>query len=569
MTRRGCVVLAVVLCLLLTVVPSRGDPLDASWRAALLKAIQAKENQYDPAERMLRRPFSSPGYHTTLKGGMVHPTRESLQYAAALLDTGDASLIRRGHDILRRVIALQDKDPASRTYGIWSWFLEEPLEKMSPPDWNWADFCGTALLQVSLHHRDSLPEDLRMQVDDAIRHAALSIQRRNVGPGYTNIAIMGTYVTMVAAQQYDIPGLGQYATDRLRRFYDFTMQQGAFSEYNSPTYTVVALNMLARLRADVKDPDARKLIEPLYRMAWEEIATHFHVPTRQWAGPHSRCYSTLLNGSVLELIQRGTDGRVDFGRPADAIDLESHRIVAPCPADLEPYFVRLDAPRTVVKTFIRGQQPVLGTTYLHPQYAISSVNRGSFWNQQRAILAYWGTAQNPGYLHVRVLHDGYDFAAAQVCSAQRENRVLAGIAIALDAGDSHPSLDRIRNATIKARDLRLRFEINDPATLDAAGLKLSLHVPVAKFDGKDAVRTGHDVILYSGQIREIRLDSLAETCVGIGIQIGQGGNGVPPTATIRDGRLNLEWSGLHVAVPSRCVKSSDIGRLSSAHADPE
>ncbi|MBN2316104.1 MAG: hypothetical protein JXM79_19410, partial [Sedimentisphaerales bacterium] len=93
---------------------------------AFLKALGEQDERYDPVERMIRRPFSSPGYHTTLKGGDVHPTRDSLNYAVALLDSGEPERIEQARQILRRVIALQDQDPNSRTYGIWSWFMEEP-----------------------------------------------------------------------------------------------------------------------------------------------------------------------------------------------------------------------------------------------------------------------------------------------------------------------------------------------------------------------------------------------------------------------------------------------------------
>jgi hypothetical protein len=57
-----------------------------------------------------------------------------------------------------------------------------------------------------------------------------------MGPGYTNIALMGTYVTYVAAELYGWPDLKAYAAARLRRFCDYTLEQGAFTEYNSPTY---------------------------------------------------------------------------------------------------------------------------------------------------------------------------------------------------------------------------------------------------------------------------------------------------------------------------------------------
>ena len=74
-----------------------------------------------------------------------------------------ADRLKRAEKILRTVISLQDRNPDSRTYGIWSWFAEEPLDKMSPPDWNWADFCGTQLLQVAIDHKDRLPADLPLQ----------------------------------------------------------------------------------------------------------------------------------------------------------------------------------------------------------------------------------------------------------------------------------------------------------------------------------------------------------------------------------------------------------------------
>ncbi len=215
--------------------PQEPLQLSAVQKDRLSRALLPLHAVYDPAAHMLREPLRSPGYHTTLKEGTVHSTRSALGYAVALFDTGEEGLRLRACESLDTVVALQDTDPASKTYGIWSWFLEEPLSKMSPPDWNWADFCGVQLLQVALDHRSRLPPDLALRLDESIRHAARSIERRNMSPGYTNIALMGTYVTYVAAELYGWPYLKAYAAARLRRFYDYTLEQGAFTEYNSPT----------------------------------------------------------------------------------------------------------------------------------------------------------------------------------------------------------------------------------------------------------------------------------------------------------------------------------------------
>ena len=381
--------------------------LSAEQQRRLQAALVAREAMYDPVERMTREPFHSPGYHTTFKEGMVpyvHATRSSLGYAVALLDSGEEGALQRACDILDRVIALQDQNPESRTYGIWSWFLEEPLDKMSPPDWNWADFNGTQLLQVALDHRARLPQELAQRVDEAIYHAARSIQRRNMGPGYTNIALMGAYVTYVTAEQYHLADLLEYAQARLRRIYDYTLEQDGFTEFNSPTYTVVALTELTRMRMHIQDAEAQRQVAALEDIGWRDVARHFHAPTAQWAGPHSRCYSTLLQPGTLAFIQQACQGDVRFfAEEALPLSLDAQRIDAYCPPGYRSRFVALDEPRDEVQVFIKGAatqsslvggavpKPVIGTTHLEPAFALGTTNRHHLWNQSRPLTAYWGT----------------------------------------------------------------------------------------------------------------------------------------------------------------------------------
>ncbi len=547
--------------------------MTAEQRARLARALAPLHAKYDPAAKMLCSPLSSPGYHTTLKDGMVHSTRSSLDYAVALLDTGDPILFERACDILRTVIALQDQNPKSKTYGIWSWFLEEPLEKMSPPDWNWADFCGVQLLQVALDHRSRLPADLAKQVDEAIRHAARSIERRNVGPGYTNIALMGTYVTCVAAELYGWDDLKTYAAGRLRRFYDYTKEQGSFTEYNSPTYSMVAVAELGRMRLHVRDPAARQMIEELYRMAWEDIAQHFHAPTRQWSGPHCRCYSTLLGAPTLNRIQQATGGRADFG--VDDPDISEQRLPLPCPSDLVHFFQKLDGPREIVKTYLKGDRPVIGTTWLEPAFTLGSVNRGDLWNQRRSLVAYWGTAAKPSYLHVRFLRDDYDFAAAQFFSSQKRGDVLAAINFATDGGNTHIVLDRIKDGIFHAKDLRLRFEFggavaakppalpakfSDASTIHGGDVDLAITVPFCQFgdtkpkweNGRTNDRVWLDVVLYAGPEREFHLKEIETAVIGMAVRIASGNAGTSDVRrVVTDGRLSLAWDSLQLNIPVR------------------
>jgi hypothetical protein len=546
MIRNGRILLACWAVVLLSMpAPGAGLFPTPARRQAFLKALDECDDRYDAKEQMLQAPFSSPGYHTTLTGGMVHPTRDSLDYAVALLDSGEPERQERAEAILRRVIALQDQDPGSRTYGIWSWFLEEPLDKMSPPDWNWADFCGTQLLQVAIDHMNRLPPDLQQKVKDAILHAARSIQRRNVGPDYTNIALMGTYVTLVAGERLGAPELRDYGRQRLRRFYDYTQEKGSFTEYNSPTYTRVAIEGISRMMQHVRDAASQDLLRDLNAFAWNHVARRFHAPTKQWAGPHSRAYSTLLRPSTLAAIQRATGGNVQLVPEAEVWkSLDAQRIPLSCPNDLIPEFTSLTDSRVEIEAFQRNaptEHDVVGTTCLAPAFTLGSVNIGDFWNQRHPLIAYWSTPGGPAALRLRCLHDGYDYASASLFTVQDQGDILGAIVFATDRGDTHISLDKIQNATIRARDLRLRLqfegaigdlelpglaetsaaEIREPIHLTCGPMAITWCLHVAEFDGlplhiesgRDADAAWIDLILYRGQQREFNFAEIKEAAI--------------------------------------------------------
>ena len=88
------------------------------------------------------------------------------------------------------------------------------------------------------------------------------------------------------------------------------------------------------------------------------------------------------------------------------------------------------SPRSFNKTYLRdpsGMIPnLVGTAYLHPLFAIGSIDWGEMWNQRRTLIAYWGTQNKPSYLQLRFLHDNYDFADILYYSVQKEGRALVG-----------------------------------------------------------------------------------------------------------------------------------------------
>lgn len=545
--------------------------LTQEQKNAICQSLARYESQYDANASMIKENYTyNTGMpNTNYRGHTVHETRLAAEYAVNLFDCGSSTMVKRAFDVLRKLFSLQDTRPNSSTHGLWPYFLEEPLDKMAVPDLNWADFIGTQLLYISINQRERLPSDLAQGLDFAIIYAAGLIQRRDVDLTYTNIAVMGTHVTIVTSEIYNLTDLNNYAMNRLRRFTNFTRRNGALTEYNSPTYTQTAINELARMVMHAVVDEVKKLANELYYIAWLEVALHYHMPTEQWAGPHSRSYSTLLSESTINFLFSSLNGTWD------------PRLPMPIPDDLKTYFTSsLITPREFNRTYFRvsaGKLPdLIGTTYLHPLFTSGSINWGEMWWQRRPLICYWGTQKQPSYLQLRFLHDGFDFADVIYYSIQSKGRVLAGLVFATDGGDIFPNFNMTQNATIKANDLRIRFDIggndsnatwqlpqkaSDPIKFIFNNISVQFALPIVLFSnhsqpGWNVTRANGtlsvDYVLFASNVTQtIKIDTLTEAAAIVVVQISDDTSAVMPPVEILQGSelLQIKWADLCLSTP--------------------
>jgi hypothetical protein len=185
------------------------------------------------------------------------------------------------------------------------------------------------------------------------------------------------------------------------------------------------------------------------------------------------------------------------------------------------------------------------------------------------LLAYWGTPAAPRYLQARFLKNDSDFASGLLFSVQHEGSVLAVVTFATDHGDSHPSLDPIMDATIKVKDLRLRFEFGGDLsgfTVKASG-EADKHLvfqdrdvrfvlrPVTdsfggtpfRWDEPELKLTNRvDAIAYSGEEKLIDLSSLKEAFACFTLEEWPYEQKQMPAAKVDvqrdDGRLRARWT---------------------------
>lgn len=548
-----------------------------------LDSMAALDQKYDPAVRMCTSYRGKNGYHSRLSDCTVHEIRLSLEYAYLLLVRDAEGDRARSWDILYRVIPLQDMNPARNTYGIWQYYLEEDLEEMNPPDWNWADFNGKTLLRILAEYPERVPADLQARIRDSIGHACRAIIKRNVGPGYTNISIMGAYVTIFAGELLGIEEFLTYGRERLQKLYDFNMSHNNFSEFNSPTYTFVCVRDLAAFRSAVKDPQCLRLASELENLAWETIALHYHTATGQLAGPHDRAYAMLLDRGTKLSIERALDYRISLLDSHDFVPgAEMFTLDLRCPDKFIPYFTEPSKETVLDQTFAPGR---MAYTYMSEKFTLGSLHREVAWNQHRNVLGYFGTVQKPVAVCVKCLHDDWDYCSGIMATIQDKNRTLTAFGFADNGGDTHVNLDMVKNKAISAADLRIRtlFEgAVESLTAEQTGertflvthengLKIRVSYPLAMFGDTpvtfEIVRVGNklgiDAVLYHGEKTTLDFTAIAPTAVCVALEMDAADDTPAAEAEIRDEKLFCRWDNLQAEI--RAIPD-DRGVILKSHA---
>ena len=120
---------------------------------------------------------------------------------------------------------------------------------------------------------------------------------------------MGAYVTLAAGQFMNWPDMFAYGKSIFHKFYDTTRaNSNTFAEYNSSTYTVVAIEDLTRIFNEISDPEVHVWAEAMLDVGWGTAAQYFHAPTRQWCGLEQPLISVAGHPAHAVVFAAGTGG---------------------------------------------------------------------------------------------------------------------------------------------------------------------------------------------------------------------------------------------------------------------
>ncbi len=410
--------------------------------------------------------FRKNGYHSKAHG-YLHFLRDSIDFAGAALLCGADEYEEYAKRMLDIICDCQDKDPQSETFGLWSYIYEEPLDKMIAPDYNWADFFGKWLVAILKKCPEKLGNDLYQKVKIAAKNAAYCSVKRNVGPDYTNIAIMSSLQMICAGEILDDQKLFDHGKSKLKTLLGYTEYNTAFSEYNSSTYTIVAIEEIAKMLELFDDKECIQIAKKLNVYAWNQLTNHYNVNIMQLSAPQLRAYCDLETGNVGAIIYLGTNGK--YGKIPDNyyIGMDAMSFPLHCPDELladfnfgnerfiNHHYYKVDC--TDHFDAPKGLFDCHAYTYMTKDYSIGSFNSQDLWVQRRPLMAVW-SKDKPAFMRLHAIHNDYDFCSGLCYAMQNKNKILAGIALCTDHGSFHFVLDKNKNGIYDFEKLYFSLE---------------------------------------------------------------------------------------------------------------
>ena len=512
------------------------------------------------------------GYHSK-EYGYRHIMRESAIYASAALICNIEKYEGKAKIMLEKICDAQDKNPQSPTFGLWGYLFEETPDRMLNPDYNWADFIGKWLVCVLRLCPDKLSDTLKQKLLVAVNNAAQCSMKRNVKIDYTNIRVMSPFLQIAAGELTGNKVIFDHGKEALTSLLEYTQFNTAFTEYNSSTYTITAIDEIAKMLVLFKDEECLETAKKLNVFAWKQFSIHYNDKIKQLSPPQSRAYKNIDNGQLGEIIYLATDGK--YGTPLCG-NSEVDTLVFPpkCPEELLGDF-QYKKERFDIHEFFKadkkyeyqgdmGTGSVTSYSYMTDTYSMGCFSCADFWVQKRPLMAIWGK-DKPAFLRLRSFHNDYDFCSGLVRAAQNKNTIIASAGFCTDRGSFHFSLDKNKSGIYNFEKLFFRLDADgytDEMTIDQKDniitltdrdMKITINVSSFVFDGKkgkiviDNENKNIDFICYEGEDKVIDLNTLADSYCIFTLST----NADAPDAEIKENgdNINASIEGASVTFP--------------------
>ena len=306
------------------------------------------------------------------------------------------------------MLALQETREQDAHYGNFRWLLEDPCVT----DLNGVEFMLDQLIPLAREHAGALSDDLVESMRAAIALGLAEIDRLDVHPSYTNIALSDIANSVLGGELLGDSRYIERGARRLDEWIAFTIASGAPHEFNSATYVAVDILRLAAIVEGTRNPRIALKARIAEERLWLHVAAHYHPGLAQLGGAHSRSYFDGWSGAggLLKLMLWKLLGDDDLRRAtpyASRSREEGHLDVGlarlHCPDYVERWLREKRYPFEARETpdAARG---VDITTYMTPAYALGTASRSygvgeppEQWPAFDSVHLYLKRTADPGY----------------------------------------------------------------------------------------------------------------------------------------------------------------------------
>jgi len=353
--------------------------------------------------------------------GQFYYARDSLSYAFCLLREGGKQKASLAERVIETVLSMQELRPGNSHFGNFRWFWEDE----GVTDLNAVEFMLERLIDIMLGFGDRLAPALRGRILEAVRLGLGEIERLDVHESYTNIALLDIRNTLLGSQLLEDAHFRERGRRKIDDWIGYSERSGAPHEFNSPTYCAVDIHAVAALAEHTHAPDVALKARLVEERLWLHVAAHFHRPTCQFSGPHSRAYrhNTVGGRGFLKLVLYKVLGFPELRRPTPHYPWPSEENeVGVALADyhlpdyLRPLFEEKPAEWEVRET-VDAEAALDIASYLTPDYCLGTASTGYSvgdppepWPQSNAAILYYRRRREPGYglLYTRYTINDYD-----------------------------------------------------------------------------------------------------------------------------------------------------------------
>ncbi len=373
------------------------------------------------------------------------------------LKKGEEKYIKTAIIMLDTFLDNQNTNPDSPNFGLWDGKHNFTPQNKLVYDRNSTTHIGIPMFTIFREYSDLLPGNLVKKLKNSLSISCLHILDRNIHMQSTHIVIAEAFLTAVCGEYLHNPEFLNYSINVIRQFYHYTLSHGSFTEYNSISYDINSLYILNLSKKYIKNEIFHRYASIIEDMTWKNCASHYHFSTGNFTGPSQRIY---IDDGYLKKYSYFVESACKPGKHTSK-ELNFRDI---CPKKYKPYFDGTKQNNYIQQIVSQGSTyPYFlyshtATTLLNPNYAIGTFNRGECWDEQASFLGNFGTKESPFFIKVTAIHDGFDFASAQLSMIQDYNYVIGHTTFATNRGDRHIEYDKTYG-TITAKDLRIRFSV--------------------------------------------------------------------------------------------------------------